>query len=313
MKQDFLKLISILIDQQPGGLVGDYQVPFHSLCQRFNDVLKVTKEEEMFHTEMTYEEKSYLIPPVPFASTNEKSQPLAFAILGLNPKLFLKNDITIQEKKYAGGTWNQYATFYTTINRNEHDIGNFYRNLTVLMQSLKNGRLVTWPEFVKGCRNKQERLERFNINVEKDPLLVGELIPFHSSKIGTLNEKNLQKLFQEVNEYKQYLNALLTIIFNKLDSNGWLIANGKGASAALEIFIENKLLKGEFHKVLDKRTEKYTCYIWEHEGAYRKVLLLHNFLRTPRGAFNSNEQIKELILTVIDSFNNWKQRLEPSI
>ena len=306
MKEDFLKLISILIGQQPGGLTADHQEPLHTLSQRFNEVLKVTKVEEKFHTEMTLDGKCYLIPPVPFASTNEQNQSLSFAILGLNPKLFLNNRITIQEKDYAGNTWDHYASFYTTINRNEHDIGSFYRNITILMESLKNERLVTWPEIIKGCRNKHEKLERFNSIVEKDPLLVGELFPFHSSQIGSLNRKNLHTLFDEVDEYEHYLTTLFTTIFNKLDPNGWIVANGKGASAALEIFIEDKMLKGSFHKVLDKRAEKYTCYVWEHEGACRKILLLHNFLRS-RGAFNEYAQIENMLLNVVAAFENTKK------
>jgi len=306
MKQDFLDLINVLLGQQSGAFVVDNQQSFHSLSQRFNEVLRLRNEKTKFHTEITYEGNTYVIPPVPFASTNEHNQPLAFAFLGLNPKLFLDNDTTIQEKRYAGETWDQYASFYTTINRNEHDIGNFYRNLTVMMESLKNRKLVTWSDFVKGCRTKQERLERFNSSVEKDPLLVGELIPLHSVETGSLNQQKLQTLFREVDEYQQYLTSLFAIIFNKLDSNGWLIANGKGASAALEIFIENKLLTGSFHKVLDKSTEKYTCYVWEHEGTYRKVLLLHQFLRTQGGAFNKNEQIEKMVLNVLDAFGKWE-------
>lgn len=307
MKQDFMRLISILIGEHPGGLTAEHQEPFHALSRRFNDVLRITKEEEKFHTEMMYGGKRYFIPPVPFASTNEQNQPLAFAFLGLNPKLFLNNEATIQEKAYAGNTWDKYASFYTTINRNEHDIGSFYRNITTLMESLKKGKLVTYPEIMEGCRNKHEKLERYNSIVEKDPLLVGELIPFHSSKIGALNQRNLNTLFEEVHEYEQYLTTLVAIIFKKLDPDGWVIANGKGASAALEMFIEDKLLKGTFHKVLDKSAERYTCYVWENEGAYRKVLLLHNFLRTPGGAFNKNVQIENMVLNVLDAFDIWEK------
>lgn len=307
MKQDFLELISILLKQQPDCLVADNQQQFHFLSQRFNDVLGVTNRSEMFNTELFYEGEKYLIPPVPFASTNEQNQPITFAFFGLNPKLDLGNYSTIQEKRYAGDTWDQYSTFYTTINRNEHDIGSFYRNLTILMESLKHKRLVRWSaEFARGL-NREEKLEKFIKSVEKDPLLVGELIPFHSSSSGALDEQKIRTLLLEIIEYREYLTALFTIIRNKLDNNGWLIGNGKGASAALKLFIEDKVLEGNFIEIHDIKSEKYTCYIWEYEGMYRKVILLHEFLRRKGGELNSYEQIEEMLINVIEAFDKWEK------
>ena len=43
MKQEFLKLISILLGEEPGYLVGDNQEKLHHLSQRFNDALQITK------------------------------------------------------------------------------------------------------------------------------------------------------------------------------------------------------------------------------------------------------------------------------
>lgn len=302
MKQDFLKLIQILLGEEPGQQIADNQQAFHALSQNFNDVLKLRSEKTRLHTELSYEGNDYLIPPVPFASTNEHNQPLAFAFLGLNPKLSLVNEDTILEKRYAGKTWEDYAHFYTSINRNEHDIGRFYRFLTILMESLKNKQLVKYPEIMKGCKNKHEKLERFNQIAENDPLLVGELIPLHSSEMGALDKQNLLKLFREVDSYHKYLTTLFHVINGKLDSNGWLIGNGKGASAALEMFIENQTFKGNFQKVLDKREEKYTCYVWENEGASRKVLLLHEFLGIQGGKLNSYKQIGDMVSNVINVF-----------
>ena len=132
MKQEFLRLISILLGEEPGYLVGDNQEKLHNLSQRFNDALQITKLEEKFHSDIVYEDNHYLLPPVPFASTNGQNQPLAFAFLGLNPKLFLEGDTTIKEKQAAGETWDQYAQSYTKNHREDPDIGNFYRRLTVL-------------------------------------------------------------------------------------------------------------------------------------------------------------------------------------
>ena len=222
LKQDFLKLISILIGQKPGQLVADHQEQLADLSQRFNQTLNVTKLEEIFHTEMTFDGKSYLIPPVPFASTNKQNQPLAFAFLGLNPKLFLHDTTTIREKENAGDTWEKYAASYTTNHREDPDIGKFYRSLTVLMESLKKKRLVEWSEIVHGCKDAHEKLERYLDIVEKDPILVGEFIPLHSSEIGTYDTETVQLLCQEVKEYKPYLTELFTIISNNLDSE-WMV------------------------------------------------------------------------------------------
>lgn len=302
LKQDFLKLISILIRQEPGQLVSDNQEALHSLSKQFNEALQITRVEEEFHTEMMYEGKSYLIPPVPFASTNKHDEPLAFAFLGLNPKLFLEDDTTIEEKKAAGETWDEYATSYTTNQRNEPDIGNFYRRLTVLMESLKSNKLVKWPDIIHGCKNADEKLVRYLNIVEKDPILVGEFIPLHSSEIGTYDIKTVQLLFEKVEGYESYLTELFTIISNNLAPNGWLITNGKGASATLEMFIENNLLKGKFSKILDNSNQAYTCYLWEHDGVYRKILLLHQFLGTIDGKLNSYTDIEKMVLNVVTAF-----------
>lgn len=303
LKQDFLKLISILIGQEPGHLVSDNQEKLHNLSKRFNETLQITRVEERFHTEMMYEGKNCLIPPVPFASTNKQDEPLAFAFLGLNPKLFLHNETTINEKRNAGNTWEQYATSYTTNQRNEPNIGNFYRKLTILMESLKNKRLVTWSEFNQGCKNAEEKLVRYLTAVERDPIFVGEFIPLHSSKIKAYDKRTVQMLSQKVKEYEPYLTELFTIISNKLCPNGWLITNGKASSAALEIFIENHFLNGHFSKILDKRDEGYTCYEWEHNGVYRKVLLLHQFLGIRGGKLNSYYDIEIMLHNVLKAFD----------
>ena len=265
---------------------------------------KLRRLEEKFHTEMIYENQHYFIPPVPFASTNEQNQPLAFAFLGLNPKLFLDNETTINEKRNAGDTWEQYATSYTTNQRSEPNIGNFYRKLTILMESLKNKRLVTYSEFTQGCKNAEEKLDRYLTTVGRDPIFVGEFIPLHSSKIKAYDKRTVQMLIGEVKEYEPYLTELFNIISNKLDSNGWLITNGKASSAALEIFIENHLLKGHFSKILDKRDEGYTCYEWEHNGVYRKVLLLHQFLGIRGGKLNSYYDIEIMLHNVLKAFDS---------
>ena len=303
MKEDFLKLISILLGQEPGDLVVDNQEQIHSLGQRFNETLHISNQEEKLHTELTFEGTSYLIPPVPFASTNEQNQMLSFAFLGLNPKLFLDNDNTIREKENAGESWDQYATAYTTINRKNRDIGKFYRNLTMLMQSLKSKKLVRYSEFMEDCKDSEEKLRKYNDSVEKDPLLVGEFIPLHSSKFGAYDARTVQKLFNEVPQYKPYLTELFTIIFNKLGFDGWLITNGMAASAALEMFIENNWVEGNFTKILDKRGDAYTCYSWEHAGVYRKVLLLHEFLHRANGKLNHPDDIEEMVVNVVTAFD----------
>ncbi|MGE6487422.1 hypothetical protein [Paenisporosarcina sp. NPDC076898] len=302
MEKEFLKLISILIDQEPSRLIADDQEKLHDLSKRFNEALKIKRLEEKFHTEMMFDNENYLIPPVPFASTNDDGKPLAFAIMGLNPKLFLENDSTIEEKRHAGNTWEEYAVSYTTNQRNSTDIGSFYRKLTVVMESLKNGKLVKWNEIVSGCRNAQERLATYLNIVEKDPIIVGEFIPLHSSKIGSYNKATVQKLFQEIGEYKPYLTELFQIISSNLALDGWLIANGSGASAVFEIFIENDMLEGSFTKILDQRDQAYTGYVWEYNGECRKVLLLHQFLGTIGGKLNDYEDIREMVTTVINAF-----------
>jgi hypothetical protein len=303
LKEDFLKLISILLGEEPGHLVMDNQEQIHRLGQCFNETLTINNQEEKLHTELTFEGKSYLIPPVPFASTNEQNQMLSFAFLGLNPKLFLDNDNTIREKEHAGESWEQYANFYTTINRENRDIGKFYRNLTMLMQSLKSKKLVRYSEFMEDCKDSKEKINKFNDSVEKDPLFVGEFIPLHSSKFGAYDARTVQKLFDEVPPYKPYLTELFRIIFNKLGSDGWLITNGKAASAALEMFIENNWIEGTFTKVLDKRSDAYTCYSWDHAGVYRKVLLLHEFLQITNGKLNHSDDIAEMVVNVVNAFD----------
>jgi len=304
MEKDFLKLISILIGQEPSHLVSEDQEKLHDLSQRFNEALRITRVEEKFHTNMMFDNKNYLIPPVPFASTNKEGKPLAFAFLGLNPKLFLENDTTINEKLHAGETWMEYANSYITNQRNEPNIGNFYQKLTVLMESLKNGELVKWTEVVRGCNTAQDKLATYLNIVEKDPIFVGEFIPLHSSKIGAYNRQTVQMLFQKVKEYKPYLTELFNIISNNLASDGWLIANGSGASATLETFIENNWLEGNFYKILDKRVQAYTGYVWEHNGVYRKVLLLHQFLGAIGGKLNKYEDIEKMVINVVHAFNS---------
>ena len=256
-----------------------------------------------------YEGKNYLIPPVPFASTNEQSQPLSFAFLGLNPKLFLENDITIREKLYAGETWDQYAASYTTIKRKDRDIGDFYRNLMMLMQSLNKKELVKWSEFVEDCKTSDEKLRKFNRSLEEDPLFVGEFVPFHSSKMGSYDKKTVERLMQEIPEYKSYLTEMFALIFNKLSSNGWLITNGKAPSEALEMFIEENLIGGQFTKILDKREDAYTCYVWKHDGTCRKVLLLHEFLRRANGKLNHSDDLANMVDNVVHTFDQWENPL----
>jgi len=310
LKQEFLKFISILLGQEPGHFVADNQEPLHRLGQRFNELLNIKNVEERLHTELTYEGKTYLIPPVPFASTNEQNQPLSFAFLGLNPKLFLDNDTTIREKLYAGETWDQYAASYTTIKRKDRDIGNFYQNLMMLMQSLKKKELVMWSEFVKDRKTPAEKLDLFNLSLEEDPLFVGEFVPFHSSKMGSYDKKTVQRLMEEIPEYKAYLTGMFNLIFNKLDANGWLITNGKASSEALEMFIEENLLGGQFTKMLDKCEDGYTCYVWEHDGTCRKVLLLHEFLRRANGKLNHSDDLASMVDNVVNAFEQWEKPLD---
>jgi hypothetical protein len=128
--------------------------------------------------------------------------------------------------------------------------------------------------------------------IEKTPIGVAELIPFASKEIS-VDEGNLKRLLNEVDEYRHYLQALMDTILTDTTDDGWMICNGKGACSAFEVILNNESDVRTLIRADDGR--KYAFHIYKG----KKVLMLYHFLNAQGGAFNTHIQIQDMIEDVI--------------
>jgi hypothetical protein len=209
MQKKFLDLIECLIGKRPTGPINDYKKELKAIVNKFNDKLNLTSEEEKFHS--TFYDNETIISPVPFSTFSTKSKVVYF---GLNPKLDTDSDIELTriEKEAAGNTWEEYADFYLSDRVLKHvinPIGPYVRNQISIIESLKQKKYVTWPEFRNNLSKRE--IEDKSINLLHS-LLGVECIPFHSkTKFPNINGIFISYLKQLTSLLKVMVGSFVTV------------------------------------------------------------------------------------------------------
>lgn len=231
---------------------------------------------------------SPVLGPAVFASSGNKP---VFAVFGLNP-LFSISSIC-QEKKLAGNNLADYAAFYNSKSCTTNGVfpflfgplGSYYRNIFLILYSLCKSGFEEW-DLIFPRQNRKEIVKDTYLKLIKHcPIIVSELIPFHSSQTGTINIANLYTCDPN---YKDYHDRLFVFLDLQLASNGILFSHGKAASNALRQVL---VARGV---VITRISAKYEFAIWNG----RLVIILDQFLRT-RGGVNSNSDFNTLINDIL--------------
>ena len=294
MEKQFLNLISCFTKDD--NLTGDINIQssdFSEIVNRFNSALRLKNE-----TLLVSEYMGQMIAPVPFASGGKE---IKFVTLGLNPHLDTKyTNKTVKEKQAALSTWEEYSRFYNSEGIFKHvavPIGRFYREMTPLATSLIEGEYINWLEFKQGL-TKEETSAKVIKSLEN--FCAAEFIPFHSHKFKP-HSSDVEKLFNTIPEFKNYLTLLFDTIHKSLSKDGWIVCNGSNSCDILLEMVSRNQQLGSLELVKDYKADKaYSLYYW---GNRRVVLLHHFYAAAGRGLkLSSNEDKKRMIKDVIQTF-----------
>ena len=237
------------------------------------------------------------IGPVPFASSGDKP---AFAFIGLNPLFDKKNNSGCEEKIKAGNLLGDYAAFYNSKSCTPNGIfpfifnplGKYYRNIFILIYSLCKGEFRNWDSISPNRKTKEDKIAISNTYLElitKCPIIVPELIPFHSSS----TKISIDTLYHKIPIYRHYHSELLKVLDNKLHPEGIIFVHGKASSDAITGQMSDNLRDIEKFPKEQKTTHKIG--IWEG----RVVVILSSFVGSRNGAFCTNDEIKDLIYNIL--------------
>ena len=242
---------------------------------------------------------SPVLGPVPFASfpnfNNDKAnnKPFKIAVFGLNP--FLGGRVCA-EKAAGRNDLGDYAKFYTSeryipnvfrsasipfvLNDPQADnaMSRYYLNIFKILYPLINHcDYQPAPDIFKGCGTPAQKANLYLANLIKAPLIVAELIPFHSIETATIDIGRLYTFNR--NCYQTYHQEMFKMLDAKLANNGILFSNGNAASHALCDVLGNNL-------VIINTINGAQFGVWNG----RFVILLFHQLGSKGGVFNGNKQ-----------------------
>ena len=310
MDQEFIKLMQILLgNPNPSAhkLNPDYAVAINNHVNDLNSCFGIKSCEDVaFIGESScFSKVAYttlgcglaemynhqVIGPVPFASSGENP---FFAVIGLNPLFDKKNNSGCKEKHLAGNSLSEYAAFYNSNSLNGvfpfvfNPLGKYYRNIFILIYSLCKGEHKNW-DTIFPKKDKAEIVAKYKALVESCPIIVPEIIPFHSSS----TKINIDTLYRKMPIYKDYHKELLKVLHNKMDKDGIIFVHGEASCKAIkgQMSDDLKYIK-EFH--LGKKTT-HLFGIWNG----RVVVILSSFVGSRNGAFSSNDNIISLINDIL--------------
>jgi hypothetical protein len=200
-------------------------------------------------------------------------------------------DSTCREKEDAGNNLGDYSAFYNSgsipfvLNNpiSRPKMSRYYANIfKILYPLIINNVFIPWATIFHGCGNAEQKAARYMTEILAEPIIVAELIPFHSKETPTINIPNL---YASDPNYQIYHNELFNMLNLRLANNGILFSNGQSASKALKDVLAHRGL------VINRAIPGCDFGTWNN----RLVVLLNEQLGRRNGRFNSNIQYEALI------------------
>jgi hypothetical protein len=299
MNESFLQLVECLTGKKPTGPIRNYKEELDAIVNKFNTTLEISDVEKMFHS--TFYDTDTIISPVPFSTFSRKAK---FVYFGLNPKLDMNStEKTRFEKELAGDTWEEYADFYTSdrvLKLVLSQRSKYVLNKISIIESLKQGKYVSWPEFKEDLSEEQIQEKAKSLL----SLFMGvECIPFHS-KTFNLGMSELNKLLNQVPEYACYIQKLFETIVASTENDAWIICNGANACNTFKKLVNSNESFGKLTMIKDESTTRaYSFHKWNN----RKVIFWHHQLGAYGLRLTSHDNKRRMIEDAVTTFNKETQ------
>lgn len=316
MDQEFIRLMQILLGNPNPAIPSknhylnpDYSTVINNHVDDLNRCLRLKGEKAFIGSHPCPANTSNMvIAPVVFASSynqrlEENQTPFEFAVFGLNPLFNTHNNSVCKEKRLAGNNLGDYAAFYNSMSCTTRGVfpfvldpmSTYYQNLFRIFNSLFDGSFCSWTSVFPSTLSSKQKADKYIKAIEKCPIIVAELIPFHSQKTDTIDINNL---YYHNPKYRTYHEELFRILDSKITSNGIIFSHGKAASETLRQILIS------YGVIIRRINPKYEIAVWKG----RLVVILDQFLRTINGV-NSDNDHKVLIKDVIDELKSQRMSL----
>ena len=281
MDQEFIRLMQILLGNH-GNTAAGYGTAINVHVANLNGCLN---QNFIGDHPCPPNPSSPVIAPVVFSSSGEEP---VFAVFGLNPLFDVKNNSVCKEKSLAGNNLSDYAAFYNSKSYNTdgvfpfvfNPLGSYYRNIFKILYSLCKGGFEKWDSLFPRKNRNQIVASTYLKLIEDYPIIVAELIPFHSKSTAV----NIHALYRCNVTYRTYHEELFRMLDIRLAKNGILFSHGQAASNALRQVLGASL-------TIIKSTPAYDIAKWN--GRY--AIILNQFMNIAGGLINGDDDITALI------------------
>lgn len=285
MNKEMKRINQILMGKLSDSIYEDTD-KINRITASYNETLEIKAN----HTDafVSTHESETVISPVVFKTFGHK-EVFDMVLISVAPSL---NTNIHLEKQTAGERWVNHYNFYNGERLTQY-IGeghsNEYTNMMKLLYTLKfdhKPSMITIEEMLKTL--DVEKVDLLSRLTNDHAVMMPYLLPFHSKSFET-NMNGINELRKNIHAYDEYLEALLSLIYDKTDKNTLIVGHGFSASQVTSAL----LIERDASIVAENKL--FTILNWQQ----RHVVLFNDPLFSRHG-LRSDVEIDDIVSRIKD-------------